>query len=1091
MTDNNEQYVLDQYARDRIVSATDTNLFVEASAGSGKTTKLVDRMVAMVGNGVDIRKICAITFTINAAREFYRRFRNELSKKVSDPEAPEGKLVLYKDALENIDLCFMGTIDSFCQTILSEHPMEAGIPSGTIVTSEKDMLLLYRRELSAAANGGYGKEMQALYRRAAGAVFHADTEILDVLKIFADARDTVHMYLPVPDESIDQMFKDEKREILDVLGRIDGHPELLNLDNAAARKACDYITKGRFVLAKDWGSNIAAVKKALGNLKGLRLACPPEKLGLNDSSLFTPHVGRGSWNDCTIGEPGHILESIEEIQYSMLVEFIDRFSREAAARLESEGYLNFYGYQYRLLELLKKDIREGGKLIEHISGRHSYYLLDEFQDTDPIQAEIFFYLAAEHPVEDWRRCTPRPGSLFIVGDPKQSIYRFRSADISSYIDVKGLFVPPVGETLHMFRNFRSTPGMCRAFNELYSSILPVEDTEYQSSFDPIPVTDVPDTCGCTEGVFSYTADTDAEKNALKTVEIINRLVGNPEILIYDSKKKKERSVDYSDIMVITHSKKALDVYMRTCIDDGIPVYVEGKTVFSECPAIHRISAVFGGTAYPEDSLKVYNALTCGIFGVDDRMLSEFCLSGRKVRLRVPDEDTEAAFPEICRAVNLLMPLVRLAKNGSPAAVFSGIVNTLPVLETAGTAHLDYVYYALELIKSGELDGSISTAADAAAFLDSLASGDAEIERSMNLSGEADCVHFANLHKVKGLEAPVVILADPYQGRAPKKPSHRTERDGSLRRSYHFSLRDAKFNDFAKTAEYDEKLDAEVRNAEAEKLRLLYVAGTRAGNILIVPNLGDKQDKNVWKAFYPLAKCEMQDVTGAFAPVRESNNPEEMSAVIEDGLSNCIFTGKSVADPSFSIMRPSKIRVKSRSEEPDKAEDKGESGTDQKAAGRADAALVGTMVHRLMEMLVSSRNTADTDAVCSMVLSEYSFSADKAEEYRTLLSNVARKMRSGGFVQANGTPADILNEAVTADEVYCELPYCLRDGQEIYHGYMDLVYCRNGGWHIVDYKTNADPDDLDSRYLAQLSAYEDAFLKLTGNTATAGTYHIDV
>lgn len=1092
MTDHCDQLSIDRYARERIVSATDVNLFVEASAGSGKTTKLVDRMVAMVGNGVDIRKICAITFTINAAREFYRRFRDELSKKASDPETAEDKQPLYKDALENIDLCFMGTIDAFCQAILSEHPMEAGIPSGTIVTSEEEMISLYRRELSAAANGVYGTEMQKLYRRAVSTTNYADAKILEVLPYFADTRDTLHMYLPVPESDIGDLFQSDKESILAALDRIDGHPELLNTNTKESRAAVDSVAKSRFTLRKDWGNNIGAVINALNSIKGLRLACSPESIGLKDDGLFVPHIGRGSWYDFTIGEPEHVLESIKEIQYSILVDFLDKFSRAAAERLESEGYLNFYGYQYRLLQLLKKDIREGGKLIEHISSRHSYYLLDEFQDTNPIQAEIFFYLAAEDPVEDWHKCMPRPGSLFIVGDPKQSIYRFRSADISSYLDVKSMFTPPVGETLYMYRNFRSTSGMCKAFNSVYSSLFPNEDMEFQSRFEPIPVSAVSEdgADGCTDGVFSYKAEARCEDNAQQVAEMIKGIVGNPEIRIYDSKRKTARTVDYRDIMVITHSKKNLDIYMRTCLDSEIPVYVEGKTVFSECPAIHRISAVLGGVAHPEDNLKVYNALICGVFGIDDEILSSFSQAGGKILLRALSDETSADFPEIGRAINSLLPLAKLARNGSPAAVFNGIINTLPIFETSGTAHLDYVYYALELIKSHELDGTINNAADAAMFIDSLASGDAEIERSMNLSGEPDCVHFANLHKVKGLEAPVVILADPYRARAPQKPDHRTEQDGDLRKNYSFVLKSS-FLPFASTSQYDKKAEDEQHNDDAERIRLLYVAGTRAGNMLIVPDLGEMKGKNVWQPFVSLAGEEIQNVIGNFYPEIEECRLEDMSAVIEKAKGSSIFNNTSVLDHSFSILRPSKIKVKNRSEESEEAVDRESPDSEQHASGRPDAALVGTMVHRLMEILVSSRDSLNAADACSMVLSEYDFSPEKAEEYSAILQTVAEKIHSGGYAQTNGVPSDILHEAIASEEVYCELPFCRKAGEEIYQGYMDLVYCRNGEWHIVDYKTNTDSDDLDSKYLAQLLAYESAFLELTGNRAVVGTYHIDV
>ena len=104
---------IDELSRDKIRNDINTNFFVEAGAGSGKTSVLVDRMVSMVEGGVDISKICAITFTKAAAGEFYARFQKKLS---------ESKTARAKEALKNIDLCFMGTIDSFCSMVLSEHP---------------------------------------------------------------------------------------------------------------------------------------------------------------------------------------------------------------------------------------------------------------------------------------------------------------------------------------------------------------------------------------------------------------------------------------------------------------------------------------------------------------------------------------------------------------------------------------------------------------------------------------------------------------------------------------------------------------------------------------------------------------------------------------------------------------------------------------------------------------------------------------------------------------------------------------------------------------------------------------------------------
>ena len=133
---------IDTLSRNKIVSDIKTNFVVEAGAGSGKTTMLVNRMVAMVEAGIPIDKICAITFTKAAANEFYERFQNLLIKR-SNPDyvwedtGHAGQLLCpteetrprCEEALKNIDLCFMGTIDSFCNMVLSEHPSTAKIPS--------------------------------------------------------------------------------------------------------------------------------------------------------------------------------------------------------------------------------------------------------------------------------------------------------------------------------------------------------------------------------------------------------------------------------------------------------------------------------------------------------------------------------------------------------------------------------------------------------------------------------------------------------------------------------------------------------------------------------------------------------------------------------------------------------------------------------------------------------------------------------------------------------------------------------------------------------------------------------------------------
>ena len=105
------------------------------------------------------------------------------------------------------------------------------------------------------------------------------------------------------------------------------------------------------------------------------------------------------------------------------------------------------------------------------------------------------------------------------------------------------------------------------------------------------------------------------------------------------------------------------------------------------------------------------------------------------------------------------------------------------------------------------------------------------------------------------------------------------------------------------------------------------------------------------------------------------------------------------------------------------------------------------------------------------------------------------VRNGGFPQETEVPQDILRELLSAEEVHCEVPFCYREsaegGERIWHGVMDVLYRKDGQWHIIDYKTNADPSDLDEKYQAQTKAYREAFREMTGEKADARMYHVRV
>lgn len=1008
---------IDKISRNRIADDINCNFFVEAGAGSGKTTMLVQRMVAMIEAGIDVEKICAITFTKAAAAEFYSRFQEELMKRNSDN---------CKRALENIDLCFMGTIDSFCNMIINEHPVEAGVPIGATVKNDEELKAAYTREYTRIIRGEYGDELQG---KAINFEKVHDSSIDKFLLLMPELMGyrTDEFIYDKPNEIMLKRIQDAEVKIKSILSSLLKHEELLH-DIKAVRTAWNNLVSNRRLLLGSWDGRYVAVMKAIKSIAGIRLIKESDLtlLGPYAESAFVLAGNRNmTYNVDPDGSLG-IYQEFREYQYSVSMDFVASSVHPIADELKKQGVMGFFDYLLCLRNLLHEDARSGGKLIKHIYDRHSYFLIDEFQDTDPIQAEIFFYITAKEPRKDWKKCVPQPGSLFIVGDPKQSIYRFRGADVGSYKVVRGLFDGEKGEVLNMLRNFRSTSKLCKWFNEAFSQILG-EETVEQSKFQSIPI-DYPGNDGENAptldnssnefgGVYKYkTVEKDGD--AVNISKIINKLVDNPEYLI-DGKR-----ITYSDFMVITKNKTVIDDCLREFVNHSIPYRVEGKVLFQECPALKATIAAFRAAAVPEVREYTFVARRLG-FDID--------------RLK------------------------SLNSNMMPTALFDLILDKEQIFEKFGTENIEYLYFAEELLRN-QVGLSME---DAAIFLQNLLEGGSGEERCINLDENSNRVHIANLHKVKGLQAKIVILA---QGTSfANKVSSRSADN----KCWIFSV--GKYNDIA-TKKYSEVADDEKASREAEYYRLMYVAATRAENVLLIADPGKK---NYWEDIKELAPNDfrLRDEDDSSSEATEVDAPLNDEHIVPITFSTC-------NSKTYEILRPSKIKlVRADSDEIFVPEET--MYADEVPKG--NPALVGTMVHRLMEKLVSSGGwQGSDDLLVNSIVEEYGL------DISAKLASVVSVLRNGGYVQENDIAQDILQTLLNADQVFCEVPFCyMNERREMFNGVMDAIYCIDNEWHIVDYKTNADGHGLDNVYREQLNSYIDAFKELTGLDADAKTYHIDL
>lgn len=1075
----------DERARESIINDIDKNLFVEAGAGSGKTTMLVNRMVAMIEKGIPVDKICAITFTKNAALEFYERFQTLLIKRSSLADCKGKRFAGDLDkpneltakrclaALADIDLCFMGTIDSFCNMILSEHPTEAGIPSNTSLVNEKEELQLYRNFYLALLGGKYGDELreQAIYFNQ---LFRNSEEAFVILfKELMARRNVAFNYTKTALEDVDQKFKEARAGMLRIMAAFER--DLSYLTNKKGDAQVIYRANA-VTIKRRWSGNLNKVENALGKLAELSYGLEPGALGLDKEAYVRKNGETTVFNINDEDSSSALIRQIREYKYNGVLTFAFSCIEVLEAELKRQGKFTFFDYLYYLRNALVVDSQRGGRLIDHIYGRHSYFLIDEFQDTNPLQAEIFFHLAAENVAEEaYVNCIPRPGSLFIVGDPKQSIYRFRSADVSSYLRIRELFENKANcAVVQLVNNFRSRNVLKGYFNTVFSEMMP-ETTADQSAYRDIENLSSAEAVEL-EGLYSYSsyADDPSKEDSRQVAEMIKMLVANPAYQI------QGRPITFADFMVITAGKEPIGRLTAVFDEEKIPVRVEGKVLFEECPSLRVLAELYHCLFDGDDVIALVAVLRGPLFGIAEAELAAYRSAWGRISL---NSCSGNGTDRVGEALAKIAKLAGLINDYAPAAFVEVVIREFALFSYVSAERLEILYYVVELLRDGERSGAIVTHREALAYIDDLLNGEEKPERCLSLTKRADAVHIANLHKVKGLEAPIVILTKA--GNKSPLPDLRVEYEDGVARGYLLALKQEITKTYKEeliaTRAFKDKELAEKQSLDCERDRLVYVAATRARNVLIINNAYGKGGRRISNRWAKIFKClqgdvfEQLDRSGYRFRVAEPGlvNAWELSEEKEIGFENL---------PTYSLMTPSKLKSGGVFERSD--------------GGGAEtfATLIGTMAHRMMEMIILSKDALAKEVLIENIMAEY-LSADFLGERKVLtlkLELLFDRLHAGGFAQDSGVEADILPFLLSCEEVLCEIPFSYCEGGALWNGIIDLIYRKDGELHILDWKTNYDGEGLDAKYGEQLGAYIGAAERLLNERVVdAHTYHLDL
>ena len=1058
--------ITDDVARRAIIEELSKNIFVVAGAGSGKTTMLVNRMVALVESGeAKIEEICAITFTVNAAAEFLERLRKTLKRRSEGKYDPlkDGRpgglgpitpdiMRRDKEALLNIDLCFAGTMDSFCNLILSEYPIDADIPSSSAVLDEFEEEQVYKKEYVRLAekfqNHDSFKAFVRLFRDPA-------TTFARTIKTMIDCSYLNVQYTP-PTQTLDDFVRNFKARYEAVIKRDLNDFKLTKLmfvkPNQEATKGVDKFNANfPRVYGSDWGiDEILTLDNFFSALKKLKFTFDP---ALSGSITYSKDKTMYLFDEtCDFAEA---VKEVARVKHGFVIDFLLMCANEVRNKLRSEGRLTFSEYLYIFKTLVQDDLNNNPNkpLITHIRDRYKYFLLDESQDTSPFQYELFLYLCSTVPANDISSVKLDKASIFIVGDPKQSIYRFRSADIVSYNRVRALFNEPDpiidydNIQLELTNNYRSSKTLCEFFNQQYADMENYKPIANASRKQTTP----------NQGLYTFDS----------YVDVIKTIVDNPQYQIDVFEEKlvdgviKEfntpRRIDFKDIMIITKTKKALSTIVKTLEDANIPCYSEDDNRLGDYQIAEVAYAIYCYLASSKDQYR-FNLFTCPLFGLS-----------KQEALSVNETTLNAGQTLLMDKINGL----RGIKN--PVLLFEAIIKDLDLFNYVPSSRIDYVYYVLNKLNKAYSVNSVITLEDGISFL-----GDLIVSpqgRIAMLKYKPNAVHIANVHKVKGLESPVVMILKAGKNTSGENGVQR-HMDYSAKESYIFRIGKYEVGritcyDSENSHDYKPKITFEADESAKENERLHYVAATRASSYLFVENIDGKHKE--WEDFA---------LSPAFSPFVVSQQQIDIFNG-KDSSVNTIYNAtpiqvQFIKDASYEVVLPSKLKVNHEGTSED---------TQINNQATNDAAEKGTLIHALMETYVTSGMKYSNEDVVEETLSRYGQSSN--DTYRQMLTDALNTMTSGGFVQESGEKEDLFALLKNADEIYCEMPFSYQEGDKIYNGSIDLFYKLNDEYFIVDYKTNYDGTNLDSVYQNQLAAYQKAVKDIEGIDATARIYHIDI
>lgn len=873
----------------KVIDLRDRNILVSAAAGSGKTAVLVERIVQEVTQGehpIDIDRLLVVTFTKAAAAEMRQRVGRALEERLIEYPGDK-RLQRQLSLLHNAQIT---TIDSFCQNIIRNYFHVIDLDPVFRVADDTEIKIMKQEVLEQILEECY--ENAALEPEKEESIQYL--AMVDMLSTGRDDSAVEGLILelhnmsqsaPWPSDWLDQA---EKLYVYENMDTLEQAPWLQEMEGYLSNMVQGYLAQARRTLDVCMTTGPVEYSNAVrSDIEQLERCAKAENfrdyakwiLSINKVRLSPTKAEkelkeevqgmRKSYMDSGILQLrekyfGQTLEGLrqqlKELEPAVkgLVNTTRLFAEAFSARKREEGVLDFNDMEHFALEILV-DHENGDTPSEVAKELQEFYqeiMIDEYQDSSYIQEALLSSLS--------RASEGKRPYLFMVGDVKQSIYRFRQARPDLFNRKYEAYGsdPEMGQRIDLHQNFRSRAMVLESANYLFRKVMQkcLGGIVYDEAASLVPGASFPETqhrtAGKTEVLLIREDKSFMDKLSLEISVIgekIRQMVqGEDPLYIFEN--GEYRPVCYRDIVVLLRSpSKMSDRYIEVLSEMGVPAYSETKTGYFSSMEVETVLNFLRIIDNPRQDIPLAAVLRSPLGGFTDNELAE--IGADKERINYYDalireslsENTRKKVSVFWDMINKyrqkseIMPVYDLIRQIYQETGYYNIMAAMPAGEKRA-ANLDLLLQrALEYAKKGQ-SGIFSFVR----YIESMKKSEIDFGEASLMNEGMNAVRIMSIHKSKGLEFPVVFLAGTARN-FNQMDARGVVKDNDYGLGIDYINLQERYKE--KTILKNFLADRSVAETMAEEIRVLYVALTRAKEKLIITGTSKKLEEEMdkWRA----------------------------------------------------------------------------------------------------------------------------------------------------------------------------------------------------------------------------------------------------